>query len=117
MDWDKHVQCIVMKAACTLGFLQRNLKIASVKLRDKAYMSFVQPLEHASSVWDPYLESDISQMEAIQRKAARFVINQHHRTTSVKSDGKAGMADTATTKTGFMTRHAVQDAPRPGSSR
>ena len=30
-------------------------------------------LEYACSVWDPYTEENISRLEAVQRRAARFV--------------------------------------------
>ncbi|KAL8624779.1 hypothetical protein ACOMHN_002472 [Nucella lapillus] len=84
MEWNKHVDNIVAKAGRTLGFLRRNLKIASTTLREKAYLVFVRPLlEYACSVWDPYLEGEIKQIEAIQRRAARFVTNRYHRTASV----------------------------------
>ena len=76
MEWDHHVKTIVAKAGRTLGFLRRNLKITSTSLREKAYLVFVRPLlEYASSVWDPYLESNTKRIEDIQRRAARFVTN------------------------------------------
>lgn len=39
-----------------------------------AYQSFVRPtLDYASPCWDPYRNCEISQIENIQRRAARFV--------------------------------------------
>ena len=40
-------------------------------------------LEYSCSVWDPHLDKDISQVEKIQRSAARFVKNDYSRHSSV----------------------------------
>ena len=84
MEWEEHVNNITQKAGQALGFLRRNLKISSTKLREKAYLVYVRPLlEYASSVWDPYLKCHADKIESIQRRAARFVMNRYHRTASV----------------------------------
>ena len=36
-------------------------------------------LEYASAAWDPYLQKDKTQLEAVQRRAARFVRNEYSR--------------------------------------
>ena len=72
------------KANKTLGFLRRNLKIGSQKVKDMAYKTFVRPiLEYACTVWDPYTQEQIDKLEAVQRRAARFVVNRYHNTSSV----------------------------------
>ena len=84
MEWKEHIENITRKAGQALGFLRRNLKIASTKLREKAYMVYVRPLlEYACPVWDPYLKGQSDDIEAIQRRAARFVLNRYQRTASV----------------------------------
>ena len=40
-------------------------------------------LEYSCSVWDPHLDKDISQVEKIQRSAARFVKNNYSRYSSL----------------------------------
>lgn len=40
-------------------------------------------LEYASQIWDPYLGSEIDRLEKIQRRAARFVVRDFQRTSSV----------------------------------
>jgi len=42
-------------------------------------------LEYCAAVWDPYLIKDINILEGIQRRAARFVIQDHSRFTIVSS--------------------------------
>ena len=84
LDWDEHVNAICSKANSTLGFLRRNLRISSARMKEKAYKSFVRPLlEYASSVWDPYEAKLIHQIEKVQRRAARFILNRYHNTSSV----------------------------------
>ena len=39
-------------------------------------------LEQASPIWNPHTSSQINQLEGIQHYAARFVANDHRRTTS-----------------------------------
>ena len=36
-------------------------------------------------MWDPYTKSETKLIEAVQRRAARYVLNQHHSTSSVGS--------------------------------
>ncbi|XP_078597679.1 uncharacterized protein LOC144873858 [Branchiostoma floridae x Branchiostoma japonicum] len=84
--WDTHINTMVTKANKTLGFLRRNLKISSVSIKEKAYKAFVRPvLEYASSVWDPHTKKNTDKIEAVQRRAARFVLNRFHNTSSVSS--------------------------------
>ena len=84
LSWDIHINNICNKANKILGFLRRNLKIGSTKVKDTAYKTFVRPiLEYACTVWDPYTKDQIDQLEAVQRRAARFVVNRYHNTSSV----------------------------------
>lgn len=84
LKWDKHINTITSKANQTLGFLRRNLKITSTKAKDHAYKAIVRPkLEYASTVWDPHTQNNIQQIEKVQRRAARFVSNRYHNTSSV----------------------------------
>jgi hypothetical protein len=68
----------------TLGFLRRN--ISSTKVKEQAYKSLVRPpLEYDCSVWDPYTKEDITQLEQVQRRAARYVTNRYHNTYSISN--------------------------------
>ena len=80
----EHIDSMCAKANGTLGFLKRNLKISSQKIKEAAYNIYVRPiLEYASSVWDPHTQQNIDRIEAIQRRAARFVKNRYRNTSSV----------------------------------
>ena len=76
----------VSKANRTLGVIRRNLKQCPRDIKAKAYSSIVRPkLEYAASVWDPYTDTNVSALEAVQRRAARFVCNTYSRDASVTS--------------------------------
>jgi len=81
VSWDNHISNTCSKANRALGFLRSKLKI-----KEKAYKDFVRPLlEYAASVWDPYSQKNIAKIEAVQRRAACFVLNRFRKTSSVNN--------------------------------
>ena len=63
--------------------VKRTLGPCKPKVKDTAYTMLVRPkLEYASPIWNPHKSSQISHLERIQHYAARFVANDHRRTTS-----------------------------------
>jgi len=84
LSWNTHIDNITCKANKTLGFVRRNIKVSSPKIKSLAYFSLVRPLlEYSSPVWDPYTQIKIDQIEMVQRRAARYVTNRYHNTSSV----------------------------------
>ena len=84
MKWTSHVNNICAKANKTIGFLKRNINISNKSIKEKAYKSLVRPtVEYASAAWNPHQKGDIQKLEMIQRRAARFVQNRYHNTSSV----------------------------------
>ena len=68
----------------TLGFVRRNIKTRMSKVRETAYNTLVRPqLEYASAVWDPHNKNRISQIEQVQRRAARWTVSNFDRKASV----------------------------------
>ena len=82
----QHIHYITSKANKTLGFLHRNLKIPSIRIKEQAYFTLARPLvEYASTVWDPFAQTDINKLDAVQRRAARYVANNHRNRSSVSN--------------------------------
>ena len=78
MKWSTHINNICKKASTTLGFIRRNLRHSPPSTRKTAYISLVRStLEYGATIWDPFLQSDITKMEKIQRKAARFITGDY----------------------------------------
>lgn len=84
LSWNTHINRITGKANSTLGFLRRNIPTKNRQLRSTAYKAVVRPqLEYAASIWDPYTGNLIRQVEAVQRRAARWVYSDFRTTSSV----------------------------------
>ena len=47
-------------------------------MKASSYLTLVHPImEYAASVWDPYHHNDIQTLEKVQRRAARWVMNDY----------------------------------------
>jgi hypothetical protein len=78
LDWGPHINNITTKANKSLGVLCRNMKNCTRKVKNLTYTSLVRPVvEYSSPVWNPSKRQQISQVEQIQRKAARYVFNDY----------------------------------------
>ena len=86
LSWSTHVDKICKKANSTQAFLQRNIRSCPQKIKARCYTTLVRPLlEFSSAAWAPHHKSDINKLESVQRRAARFVMRDYHRTSSVSS--------------------------------
>ena len=82
--WDAQVKKVVGKANKALGFLRRNLRVGSRKLKEKAYFALVRPcVEYAAAVWDTHSAELSKAIEKVQRRAARWVTSRYRQTSSV----------------------------------
>lgn len=84
LSWATHINFILSKAKSSLGYLRRNLKLASPEIKQLSYITFVRSrLEYASSVWSPWQHYLVMKLEAIQNRALRFIFSDYSRFTSV----------------------------------
>ena len=78
LKFSNHINNITKKANSTIGFLRRNLKHCPLKCKRTAYLSLVRSvLEYGCTVWDPYLQKDIDELERVQRRAIRFITGEY----------------------------------------
>ena len=86
LRWNQHVNKITATANRSLGFLRRNIPMCSKRTKARAFTSLVRPhLEYSCAVWDVYTQDLITQIEAVQRRGARFVFNDYNYTSSPTS--------------------------------
>ena len=80
----KDFATVTSKANKALGFVKRNIHSSSELLKTRAYQAIVRPsLEYATCVWDPHTQIAKQKLEAVQRRAARYVTRRYHNTSSV----------------------------------
>ena len=78
LNWNKHIHQITASASRTLAFIRRNLRSCHMSIKTTAYTTLVRLLlEYSSSVWDPHAQIVINQIEMVQRRAARFCLNDY----------------------------------------
>lgn len=83
-NWQQHVRHVVSKGNQMLRFIKRNFKGCPQAVKEATYTSLVRPLlEYASCVWDPNGEGLKYEIEMVQRRAARFVLDDYDRNSSV----------------------------------
>ncbi len=79
LSWGNHINNVVCRANRTIGFLRRNIHACPKEVKTAAYTTLVRPtIEYAAAVWDPYSKNHIMQLDAVQRRAARFVNNNFY---------------------------------------
>ena len=55
-----------------------------MKLREQAYIALIRSrLEYCFIMWDLHLKKDINSIEAVQRRAARFTVQDYKQSSSV----------------------------------
>ena len=76
MSWIPHINNVCNKANRLLGFLKRNLHHCPSGLKEMAYKQLILPcLGYCAAIWDPFHHNLINQLEMMQHRAARFVLN------------------------------------------
>ena len=84
LSWSKLIDFTTKRANQTLGFLKRNIRVHNKDLKSVAYKTLVRPqLEYASTVWYPHTTTDINNVEAVRRRAARWATRDNRYTSSV----------------------------------
>jgi hypothetical protein len=78
LKWKEHINNTCKKTSSTLRFLRRNLQHCPIESRKTACIALVRSImEYGSIICDPYTKQEITQLESIQRKGARFIIKDY----------------------------------------
>ena len=78
LKFNTHIDHIRSQANRTLGFVRRNLHNCTPNIKHIAYNTLVRPtLEYCAAAWDPYTQNNITKLEQINTKAARFITNNY----------------------------------------
>jgi hypothetical protein len=76
LSWAEQVDYTVQKAWRALHFLISIVKMVNKHTKSLAHTLLVRPiLEYGTVCWDPYRECQISALDRVQDKAAKFA---HH---------------------------------------
>ena len=74
LNWNHQINEITGKTNRTIDFVKRNVKTKNEAVKELAYKTLARPqVEYASSVWNPHTKQNISKIEMVQRRAARWV--------------------------------------------
>jgi len=81
-SWADQVNYTVNKAWRALHCTMRILKKGNINTKSLAYISLVRPiLEYGAACWEPYREGQITALDRVQKKAAKFA----HHTTNISN--------------------------------
>jgi hypothetical protein len=103
------------KANNTTAFLRRNLASCPVDVKSTCYKTLVRPqLEYAATVWGPWTQTNISKIEEVQRRAARFTLDDYRRTSSVSSMLHQQVGRPHHPSTTIQSHHVIPSYPSTG---
>ena len=84
LDWGQHISEITCKATKTLGFLRRNLALATRHTKEVAYKRLVHPqLEYAAPIWHPYNDTQTAMVAKVHRTAASWTCRRWRNTSCI----------------------------------
>ena len=84
LSWTPIFNKITASANRTLGFVKWNLQTKNKYIWTLAYNSLVRSqIEYGSAVWSPYTKENKDKTEMVQRRAARWVLNDYSTYSSV----------------------------------
>ena len=76
LSFSQRIDDMSKKAPNLLNLCRRNLHMCSKEVKNSAYNTIVHPhLEYASTCWNPYTKRNIDKLEAVQHRAARFMLS------------------------------------------
>jgi hypothetical protein len=81
-----YINNIIREANTTTALLNRNLHSCPRNIKTTCHKTLVRPqVEYASTVWDHSNKTYTYKIEAVQRRAARFIMGDYKRESNVTS--------------------------------
>lgn len=79
LSWSTHIGQICSKAYRSFHIIKRNIPLhCSTGLRKRLYLVLVRShLSYGSQLWRPHLVKDIKNLERVQRRATRFILQDN----------------------------------------
>ena len=78
LTWSDHCKLTASKAARILNIMCRTMFGCSALAKDMAYRSIVRPcMEYTCVVWNPHDTRDCALFDAVQNRAARWIVMSH----------------------------------------
>ena len=78
LSWNTHISSIAKKTNTNRAFLSRNISSCPKKIKAQCYLTLVRPImEYACVVRDPITQTNITELERVQRKAAIFLMRDY----------------------------------------
>lgn len=79
LSWNSHIYSITARADRVLGLLKRTcMDLKDITTWRTRYCSLVRPLlEYLCETWNPHKQRNINWLEAIQRRATKFILKSN----------------------------------------
>ena len=80
LSWKSHniINTIAAKANAAQAFLRRNTAFSPTGVKIHCYNTFVHPImEYSTTAWSPHTTLDITKLEKVQHRAARYIFNDY----------------------------------------
>lgn len=86
LSWSAHIDQTCSKALKKLGYLRRTMQKAPKDTKLLMYKTLVRPIiDYGATVWSPHNQNNIIKLEAVQKKAVRFIFRRYDRYFSPSS--------------------------------
>ena len=86
LKFDQYIKNIISRSNSLLGLLKRNFSQCSTAAKKVAYSALIRSrLEYCCSIFDPWTVSLTTALEGVQNRAARFILRDYSRRSSVSA--------------------------------
>ena len=79
LSWTAHYDQILGKAYKSFNLICQTFKSSNFSIHAKKTLYFSLKLTYCSHVWNPYLVKDITNLENLQRRVTKFILNNYYK--------------------------------------